>query len=142
MIKKILITLMLVLALCFNSMAKFEEFAICTNFDATALVYTYYLQNVGGVAATSGQIEVPHVKYMTVGVNLATLNSTSIAVLIQAKINGTWYDVYEKVYAATDNETIVVTETCSHIRIGLKVVADAQDDDITIGLSTIREIVN
>jgi len=112
--------------------AYFETKTFYSAFDATSTSYVY--DSAGGTAATSGQFDVQRFDEKTILIAITTLNSTSIAVRIEGKVNGTWGNIYTKTYTAATSypEVVYVIENIEYIRVGLIVVSDVASDSVTI----------
>ncbi len=107
-----------------------------TNFDPSSTTYIY--NESGEATVTSGAFDDAFfiLDGGTLTVFLSTLNSTSITFRVegQNKFGNNWSEVFSKTYtsAMTIGETFPITTYFDNIRVGLIVVGDAADDDISI----------
>jgi len=112
-----------------------DYFYLHTFFSAYDVASTSYVyDSAGGTAATSGQLDVQRFDQKTILVMITTLTSTSVDVRIEAKVYGTWGNVWTKNYTAATSvaELVNVTESMEYIRVGMKVNTNVAGDSFTV----------
>lgn len=98
----------------------------------------YVFDENGSTNDDVGWVDVSAYSHKTVWLKIPTFGSTTIHFVIQGKVNGNIYEIYQKDYSASlaNGEPFVVTETAEYIRVGLKVTSNGTDSltvDYSVG---------
>lgn len=86
-----------------------------------------------GTGATDGAVFVGSAKNATVSWNLTTLASTSVRLVIEAKMsdpNATWTTLHDETFTTTDSDSFSIVEPWSFVRVGVEDVGGPTTGDV------------